>query len=78
MSIPKKRTKRKYFYDEMRKTIKKYGTPTIRQEIREYRERPKYEGVIPRYQEPRAVEVPDEPTPKAKELLKQGKKVYFL
>ena len=78
MSIPKKRTKKKDFYEEVGKAIEKRGTPTIRQEIKMYRDIPKYEGVIPRYQEPRPVEVPDEPTPKAKELLKQGKKVYFL
>tara|TARA_R100000081_G_C4685057_1_gene99543 strand:+ start:307 stop:528 length:222 start_codon:yes stop_codon:yes gene_type:complete len=31
-----------------------------------------------RYQKPRGVNMPDEPTPKAKELLKKGKPVYFL
>ena len=31
-----------------------------------------------RYQEPRGVNMPDEPSPKAKELLKKGKPVYFL
>jgi hypothetical protein len=78
MSIPKKRSKKKDFYKEVEKSIKKRGRPTIRQEVKMYRDRHKFEGIVPRYQEPRPVEVPDEPSPKAKELLKQGKKVYFL
>ena len=50
----------------------------IAAEIKFYRDRHKREGIVPRYQEPRGVIMPDEPSPKAKELMKQGKKVYFL
>ena len=78
MSIPKKRTKKKDFYKEVEKSIKKRGIPTTRQEIKMFKDRHKFEGVVPKYQEPRPVEIPGEPSPKAKELLKQGKKVYFL
>ena len=80
MSIPEnnKSKSKKSFYDEVNERIKKTGRPSIRQEIKMYRDRPKFEGVVPRYQEPRTVDMPDEPSPKAKELMKQGKKVYFL
>ena len=84
MSIPKggrpkyEYTNKKDFYDKVNETIKKQGRPSIRQEIKMYRDRPKFEGVVPKYQEPRSVDMPDEPSPKAKELMKQGKKVYFL
>ena len=78
MSIPKKKTKKKDFYKEVEKSIKKRGRATIRQEVKMYRDRHKFEGVVPKYQEPRPVEITGEPSPKAKELLKQGKKVYFL
>ena len=64
MSIPKKRSKTKNLSP---KQINKYNI---------YKD--SYKGIVPKYQEPRPVEVPDEPSPKAKELLKQGKKVYFL
>ena len=62
MSIPKKRSK----------TL----SPEQKNKFNIYKD--SYEGIVPRYQEPRPVEVPNEFSPKAKELLKQGKKVYFL
>jgi hypothetical protein len=80
MSIPKKNKPKdkRTFYEKVNETIKKQGRPSIRQEIKMYKDRPKFEGVVPKYQEPRSVNMPDEPSPKAKELMKQGKKVYFL
>ena len=80
MSIPQKNKPKdkKTFYEKVNKRIKETGRPSIRQEIKMYRDRPKFEGVVPKYQEPRPVSIPDEPSPKAKELIKQGKKVYFL
>ena len=50
----------------------------ISESVKFYRDRHKREGIVPKYQEPRSVTMPDEPSPKAKELLKQGKDVYFL
>ena len=80
MSIPKKNKPKdkKTFYEKVNKRIKETGRPSIKQEIKMYRDRPKFKGIVPKYQEPRGVYMPDEPSPKAKELMKQGKKVYFL
>ncbi len=49
----------------------------ISESVKFYRDRHKREGIVPKYQEPRSVIMPDEPSPKAKELLKQGKKLLY-
>ena len=71
------KTDRKYLSDKQRdrrKNIMEFNNPTIKHP------RNKYLGTDTpyRYQKPRGVNMPDEPTPKAKELLKKGKPVYFL
>ena len=59
------------------KSRKKSKSKSDAREIKFYRDRHKREGIVPKYQEPRSVTMPDEPSPKAKELLKQGKTFTF-
>ena len=49
----------------------------IAAEIKFYRDRHKREGIVPKYQEPRSVTMPDEPSPKAKNYLNKVKKFIF-
>ena len=71
------KTNKRYLTDReraRRSYIREKNDPTIKDPMN------KYLGIDTpyRYQEPRGVNMPDEPSPKAKELLKKGKPVYFL
>ena len=71
------KTSKRYLTDRekaRRRYIGEKNDPTIKDP------RNKYLGIDApyRYQKPRGVFMPDEPSPKAKEILKKGKPVYFL
>ena len=71
------KTNKRYLTDReraRRSYIREKNDPTIKDPMN------KYLGIDTpyRYQEPRGVFMPDEPSPKAKEILKKGKPVYFL
>lgn len=63
---------------QKKSTGKSSRVKDLEEEIQYHRDRNKREGIVPRYQEPRSVYMPNEPTPDAMKLINQGKKVYFL
>ena len=79
MAISKSRKKKKSIEQQAKEFYDKYKylSPKFDVKIEDLRKK-RFEGIVPRYQEPRGVNMPDEPSPKAKELLKKGKPVYFL
>ena len=79
MAVSKSRKKKKSIEQQAKEFYDKYKylSPKFDVKMEDLRKK-RFEGIVPRYQEPRGgIMMPEEPSPKAKELLKKGKPVYF-